>query len=764
MHRKYLVVLFLTLFCCKQVHAQKYFGITGETFGVSKIQKKRFDWKTIKTSNFEFNFYRGGEEIARRAALKAETEYDKITDILGYTPFSVMKIFIYNSEDDLSQSNIGFNDPVELGSKNINISKARIQLAYNKVDSVFNQNLIKEVTTLFVYDMLYGGSLKESMQSQLLLTLPDWFIKGIARYIAYGSAGVDKPIISALINKHNSKKISNVMGADAEILGYSIWHFIAQRYGKDNISNILNLTRIIRNEQSSITSTLGLSFTKFVKEWKSYYQNGAVETPKPVEIVETLKVDTMRVSSIKDLLPHEIDTKNYVFDPENVRQFQFNENIAKNREEVSLPNQSEVYGKKNKGEIKIGPTKAYNNLLVSKGNVLSIGFDPVRRLGLKYAISFNDLLENNVFKINTFIKPSSPLFKSFDYNIFYGSYKKKIDFQFKFDKRSYNIDGIDESNNFLFRPLNILPLDNKPVLLSRRVYSERLSVDVIYPFTKNLKLEFTPSVVKTVDIEYELPGRASLKDNYLSPQASLVFDNSKMFSNFIDLGSKAKLSLERNVHLGNDLKNFKRLNIDIRHGQKVSNGLILEGRFNYSKSAGNAPKYAILGGVENWVNRSVYEAKGLLPGKAGDFADILFYNFPGQLRGFEFARIFGNSHLLLNLEAKLVMSEYIPTSSLSSSFLRNLEFAAFYDTGTAWKGSKGPFSKQNSLNTIVIGNDGISPFIAEVTDFKSPFLQGFGVGVRTALMGTLLKVDYAVGHENKQYNKPILYISLGRDF
>ncbi len=149
-----------------QIFAQKYFGISGEKFGSNVVQKKPFDWKTIKTNNFEFNFYRGGEEIARRAALKAETDYSKITETIGYTPFSVMKVFVYNSSDDLEQSNLGNIYISEEESKSVNLSKARIQIAHNKNDSLFNVKLIKEISTLFVLDMLYGGSLKETVQSQ----------------------------------------------------------------------------------------------------------------------------------------------------------------------------------------------------------------------------------------------------------------------------------------------------------------------------------------------------------------------------------------------------------------------------------------------------------------------------------------------------------------------------------------------------------------------------------------------------------------------
>jgi hypothetical protein len=179
---------------------------------------------------------------------------------------------------------------------------------------------------------------------------------------------------------------------------------------------------------------------------------------------------------------------------------------------------------------------------------------------------------------------------------------------------------------------------------------------------------------------------------------------------------------------------------------------------------GNAPKFSYLGGMENTLNRSIYETQGLLPGPAGDFRDILFYNFPGQLRGFDFARLFGNNYILSNFELRGHLADYFPRSSMSSSFLRSLQVVAFYDIGTAWNGNKGPFSRQNSLNTILIGTDGISPFFAEVTNFKNPFLMGTGFGLRTTVLGVFVKADYAIGKEDKNFGEPKFCISIGKDF
>ncbi|MGA0559038.1 hypothetical protein ACO2Q8_20440 [Larkinella sp. VNQ87] len=249
-----------------------------EQFGRNRIQYRKFDWKVIKTSNFEIYFYQEGNQIANLTAQYAETDFDRITEILGYTPYNRIKVFIYNSPQELAQSNIGLSAPSGTNYKELSLSKSRLELAFTGDQISFRKQLIREVSLLFVYDMLYGGSLKDALQSSLLLSLPEWYMPGIASYIAEGwSVELDDYMRDVALTRP-VRKPSVLVGEEARYVGHSIWNYIAERYGKDNISNILNLTRIIRNEQNSIASTLGVPYSRFLREWRDYYASMA----KPV--------------------------------------------------------------------------------------------------------------------------------------------------------------------------------------------------------------------------------------------------------------------------------------------------------------------------------------------------------------------------------------------------------------------------------------------------------------------------------------------------
>lgn len=759
-----LAYLMLTL-SMSRVSAQNYFSSTQEEFGKNRIQYKRFEWLTIRSNNFEFNYYRSGDKIAQNAAKIAEGEYDRITELLGYTPFTSMKIFLYNSPKELEQSNIGLTAPTDLDGSILNLAKSRVQIAYTGNEEQFKQELVHQIARLFVYDMLYGGSLKEVLQSSLLLTVPEWYMAGISAYI---SADNDNPIIldrmRTVILKNKDKKIETIQGKDAEIIGQSIWNYIAVRYAKDNISNILNLTRIIRTEESSITSTLGVSYSRFLKEWREFYANSlyaSTEEKNQDNIIKKSNFtsdNTLAETKQKlELKAGEVDTENYEFDAENIIKSLASENskVKGESSDKTIPKSGRF-----KEVLKIKGPFAYENIVIANDIKSEFLVDPVRRMGMKNTLVMNDLLENHSIKLGLFI---TPILRNHDVFLGYNNNVRRVDWGVDIQRRSISLSELDNRSLYLFRPLNINTPQTTVLSIDRRLYYNRFSAFLSYPFSQYLKAVLSPNITSTSDIDVSDLGRKNLQSIYLGFRGELVYDNTTPLFSKVLVGTRAKIRLERSFSFKTNSENFSRMVIDARHYRKLFGSVLLAARLSYSRSLGKAPKVTILGGVENTINRSIEPTNGQSVGVPRDLRDILFYDFGGNLRGFNFAKLYGTSHLLTNLELRLPLAQYVSKGSLTSNFLRNLQFVGFTDVGTAWYGNKGPFNRQNSLNTEIIGG-GQNPFRATVTNFKNPFLVGYGIGVRTTILGYFVKADYAWGLEDKEVNPPKLYLSLGYDF
>ena len=260
--------ILLSAIVCGSARAQSALDV----FGKNRIQHKQFTWKTISTTNFEVYYYQEGNEIAYFAARHAEADFNRIADLLGYTPYSKTKLFIYNSIADLQQSNVGLNADMVLVGGQTNFVKSRVEIPYTGSTVAFKKELSLGIAQIFITEMMFGGSIKDMVQSSYLLSLPEWFISGAASYVAEGwGPDMDDYARDVVVNK-NVRKPAVLSGEEARLVGQSIWNYIAERYGKANISNILNLTRIIRNEESSIVSTLGVyPYGNFLKEWRNFY-------------------------------------------------------------------------------------------------------------------------------------------------------------------------------------------------------------------------------------------------------------------------------------------------------------------------------------------------------------------------------------------------------------------------------------------------------------------------------------------------------------
>ena len=251
-----------------------------EPFGRVRIQYKTFRWQQLSTQNFNVLYYDGGAASARRAAEYAEKELQRITALIGYYPYSKTTLLFYNSVGDLRQSNIGLSATLQQinGGETPLARMSKVQIAFGGQETEFKRELSTQITEVLLNDMMYGGSLKEVLQSSYLLQLPDWFIGGASAYAAEGwSVDMDGYMRDMSKQYPTGNRTAPFFLRNSALAGQSIWNYVAERYGYTTIQNILNLTRITRDVEVGISSSLNVPFKVFLKDWLAYYRelNGA---------------------------------------------------------------------------------------------------------------------------------------------------------------------------------------------------------------------------------------------------------------------------------------------------------------------------------------------------------------------------------------------------------------------------------------------------------------------------------------------------------
>lgn len=435
-----------------------------------------------------------------------------------------------------------------------------------------------------------------------------------------------------------------------------------------------------------------------------------------------------------------IDYNNYVFETEKSKGNQTEQIIT----EPLHPNPIISQGIKTERTIKISDYKPLKNKL-SINNVLeSIYRDNLRGYGVVVESSVSDMLENHKFEGNVF---ASFNLRTSTMSLSYEYLKKRFDYKFKYEKQRI--------------------IANDTSSAEHKLGMDRFEGTISYPFSPSAKIMFTAFGYSSKTID--LYSNSSLNDRYnlyTGGRLEYVFNNTIQYGMNMQTGTKIHFVSEHNIGTIESKSSFNRIQIDIRKYAPLHKEIVLATRLSAGSFYGKSPKNYLLGGVDNWFfpkgNNLEGDNNPLYVSEKTDNRDWFFNQYATNLRGYQFNSLYGNSHILANVELRIPISKYLYNGVIASNFVRNLQFLGFYDVGTAWSNSN-PLNVENSFNTTYVST-GSGALSAKVINFKNPFLSSFGLGVRSFAMGYYVKFDVALPVIDYVVQKPTAMLSLGYDF
>lgn len=489
------------------------------------------------------------------------------------------------------------------------------------------------------------------------------------------------------------------------------------------------------------------------------------ESQKLEELVEAIMQGTMSDSSITKLAQ---DTAVSVLDLDSMHNqtfvFESEKNTIKATEGIeyrrNLGIKSDLYYLY-KSDFQVfaskgGLWKARHRLGV-ENTVTSIAFDPLRGFGVVINATLADMFNDHRFYGGMF--GSSDLRTS---NIFleYQYLKKRIDFRFRYEKqRLYVTDGL---------------------ALPHKYTVNRWEAEASLPLTGALRVSIAPFFMNSrfamvgptnYNTAYGLPDQLT---NYLGYRTEVVYDNALVVGHNMQEGTKFRLLYEYNYAFSTMEQNYQkqptldfgRVFADIRKYQRLHQELLLALRFSGGAFLGPAKKSFLLGGMDNWIGASTENREDPQSPMYIDYSterrDWLFNKYVTGMRGFGYNQQYGSNYLLFNAELRWPIIQYFYRGVIGSNFLKNLQLTGFYDLGSAWTGVS-PWDEENSFNTKYV-DQSKGGFTAYVTNYRNPWLQGLGTGLRTMFLGYYLKVDLAWGIYDYVVQKPRWYVTLGYDF
>ena len=237
----------------------------------------------------------------------------------------------------------------------------------------------------------------------------------------------------------------------------------------------------------------------------------------------------------------------------------------------------------------------------------------------------------------------------------------------------------------------------------------------------------------------------------------LLYDNTKSIHNFSWSGLRAEVDINTTASINQKEFNFLSVRTDVRKYTKVLKKLVFATRLAAGLSLGNNPQLFMLGGAQNWMISSIQNG-GELPYNQ-KIASAAFVDFITPLRGFSYNARNGSKYVAINAELRIPFTRML-ARFLNSKPMYNLEFIPFFDIGTIWNQGN-PLSQKNPIN-----NDPINayPLVINVQTLKSPFLMGYGAGIRGNALGYSFRADLAWGMEDNTIQKPRLHLSLAKNF
>ncbi|MBA2421606.1 MAG: hypothetical protein H0V61_00070 [Chitinophagales bacterium] len=261
------ILLFLTLFSWSRVFAQT----PDEEFGQNRVQYKDFSWSFYQTDRFVVYFYPGGQDVGKFTILDGEKELSNIENQMEYKLNDRIDILVYNNLSDLKQSNIGYGVDLNNTGGTTKIIGDKMFVYFDGNHQHLREQIREGVASIFLLNMMFGGSIQEVVQNAVLLKLPLWFKEGLTSYIGQSwSTELDNKLRDGVLSGRY-KKMNKLTGTDARFAGHAVWHYISEKYGEATIPNLLYLTRINRSMESGFSFVLGKPVKDFLNEFYSYY-------------------------------------------------------------------------------------------------------------------------------------------------------------------------------------------------------------------------------------------------------------------------------------------------------------------------------------------------------------------------------------------------------------------------------------------------------------------------------------------------------------
>ena len=245
-------------------------GLFAQSFGQNKVQYKEFDWSLISSPNFDVYYYGEDTQLAEFTAEVSEKAHEQISKHLRWTLKKRVSIIVYYSHNDFQQTNVIWQYMREGIGGVTELFKNRVVLPFEGDYEQFRHVIHHELVHAILNDMIYDGNIQSVITGRVKLRIPLWANEGLAEYLSMNwDTKADMTLRDLSINERmpTVKELESYMAYKG---GQSIWRFIAEKYGREKIGEIITAMKMTQNAEKGIERALGMDYEDLTKQWHKY--------------------------------------------------------------------------------------------------------------------------------------------------------------------------------------------------------------------------------------------------------------------------------------------------------------------------------------------------------------------------------------------------------------------------------------------------------------------------------------------------------------
>ncbi|MEM1115336.1 MAG: peptidase S9 [Bacteroidota bacterium] len=243
-------------------------------YGKNRVQYEDHDWRMLQSEHFDVYYYEGdhapgGRVLATFAAEAAEEAYTEVSAMFGADIARRVPLLIYPTHADFAVTNAvelpvyadGIGGVTEL-------FKNRIAVPFTGDWRDFRHVVHHELIHAVINDLYHGGSVQALIRSGLRLQIPLWFEEGLAEFSAHGWDTQSDMYVREAILTDRLADIPRLQGFFAYRGGQGVWDYVAQEYGREKVTEILDRVRLGRSVNGAFRRATGLSVSELSDRWK----------------------------------------------------------------------------------------------------------------------------------------------------------------------------------------------------------------------------------------------------------------------------------------------------------------------------------------------------------------------------------------------------------------------------------------------------------------------------------------------------------------